>query len=120
MAKPPTTSAEALQTQFLEDMDAMLTRLERLQENLSADIVDATNKSLLAARLNFDESIGKQRIELLKAGKEVAEDIRSSLSVLNRNLLPVRANWATFSMTVMTSLAAGIAGGAITYLLSSQ
>lgn len=118
MAKPPTTSAEALQTQFLEDMDALLTRLERLQENLSDDIVDATNKSLLAARLNFEESISKQRMELHRTGKEAATEIRESLNHVQRNMLPAAQRGRSLVLLLLISSAAGIAGGAIVSLLA--
>lgn len=118
MAKPPTTSAEALQTQFLEDMDALLMRLERLQENLSADIVDATNKSLLAARLNFEESISKQRMELHRTGKEVAAEIRESLNQVQQNILPAGQGRRGLGLLLLISSAAGIAGGAIVSLLA--
>lgn len=117
----PTTTKEALQMQMLEDVDALLTRLEKLQVDLARDIAeatqDATGKALLAARLGFEESISKQRHEIIEAGQQAAREIKSALSTPTAVAITPHGKLKHGLLRIAIILAAGFAGGAGVLLL---
>ncbi|RMO83919.1 hypothetical protein ALQ34_02030 [Pseudomonas syringae pv. maculicola] len=118
MAKDPTTAREALAVQMMEDIDALVRRLEEvdgeLREKVGQAIKDAAGKALLQTQMNFESMMETQQTALLQAGREAAARIGNEL---NRSSAPVMLaagglrHW--FSAFVATAFASAIVAGAV-------
>lgn len=78
------TAREALMAQLLEDVDAIVTRLESLDGEMAARIesavADAVGRASLQARLDFVAMIGDQQQRLTAAGRHAAAVIGNQLA----------------------------------------
>lgn len=68
------TAREALAVQMMEDIDALVRRLEEVDGELGTKmeqaIKDGAAKALLQTRLNFESMMETQQVALLQAGRE--------------------------------------------------
>ena len=120
MAKDPTTAREALAGQMLEDIDALVRRLEEvdaeLREKVASAIKDAAGKALLQTQMNFESMMETQQAALLQAGREAAARIGNEL---NRSTAPVllaagglRHRLVAIALTALiAAVVAGAVGG---------
>lgn len=119
----PTSTKEALQAQMLEDVDGLLTRLERLESGLSIAIAEATKdaagKALLATRLSFEEVLDRQSMELIDSGRLAAREIKQALTAgYTRN--KIAGSLQPFFLHMALSLVGGVAGGLVVLMLQSK
>lgn len=129
MAKDPTTAREALAVQMMEDIDALVRRLEEVDGELGTKmeqaIEDGAAKALLQTRLNFESMMETQQVALLQAGREAAARIGNEL---NRSSAPLilaagglRRWFVVFALTgVVSAIVAGAVGAFIGYRLASM
>ena len=118
MAKDPTTAREALAGQMLEDIDALVRRLEEvdgeLREKIASAIKDAAGKALLQTQMNFESMMETQQAALLQAGREAAARIGNEL---NRStapvLLAVGGLCRRLVAIALTALIAAVVAGAV-------
>jgi uncharacterized protein (DUF885 family) len=78
------TAREALMAELLQDVDALLRRVEQVDQALGGKIEqatkDAAGKAFLAARLNFEAVIEQQAGKLSDAGRHAAALIGNQLN----------------------------------------
>ena len=129
MGKDPTTAREALAVQMMEDIDALVRRLEEVDGELGTKmdqaIKDGAAKALLQTRLNFESMMESQQVALLQAGREAAARIGNEL---NRSSAPVmlaagglRRWFIAFVATAFVSaIVAGAMGAFIGYRLAAM
>ena len=129
MGKDPTTAREALAVQMMEDIDALVRRLEEVDGELGAKldqaIKDGAAKALLQTRLNFESMMETQQVALLQAGREAAARIGNEL---NRSSAPLilaagglRCWFLAFTLTALVSaIVAGAVGAFIGYRLATM
>ena len=129
MAKDPTTAREALAAQMMEDIDALVRRLEEVDGELGSkmeqSIKDGAAKALLQTRLNFESMMESQQVALLQAGREAAARIGNEL---NRSAAPLmlaagglRRWFLVFALvTLVTAIVAGAVGAFIGYRLAAM
>ena len=129
MGKDPTTAREALAVQMMEDIDALVRRLEEVDGELGAKldqaIKDGAAKALLQTRLNFESMVETQQVALLQAGREAAARIGNEL---NRSSAPLilaagglRRWFLAFTLTALVSaIVAGAVGAFIGYRLATM
>ena len=129
MGKDPTTAREALAVQMMEDIDALVRRLEEVDGELGAKldqaIKDGAAKALLQTRLNFESMMETQQVALLQAGREAAARIGNEL---NRSSTPLilaagglRRWFLAFTLTALVSaIVAGAVGAFIGYRLATM
>lgn len=129
MGKDPTTAREALAVQMMEDIDALVRRLEEVDGELGAKldqaIKDGAAKALLQTRLNFESMMETQQVALLQAGREAAARIGNEL---NRSSAPLtlaagglRRWFLAFTLTALVSaIVAGAVGAFIGYRLATM
>ena len=129
MAKDPTTAREALAVQMMEDIDALVRRLEEVDGELGTKmeqaIKDGAAKALLQTRLNFESMMETQQVALLQAGREAAARIGNKL---NRSSAPLilaagglRRWFLAFTLTALVSaIVAGAVGAFIGYRLATM
>ena len=129
MGKDPTTAREALAVQMMEDIDALVRRLEEVDGELGTKmdqaIKDGAAKALLQTRLNFESMMESQQVALLQAGREAAARIGNEL---NRSSAPVmlaagglRRWFIVFvATTFVSAVVAGAVGGFIGYRLAAM
>ncbi len=127
MAKDPTTAREALAGQMLEDIDALVRRLEEgdaeLREKVASAIKDAAGKALLQTQMNFESMMETQQAALLQAGREAAARIGNEL---NRSTAPVllaagglRRRLVAIALTALiAAVVAGAVGGFLGFRLA--
>jgi hypothetical protein len=84
MADNPTTVREALMLELMQDVDALVRRVELMDETLAQRIEqstkDASGKAFLAARLNFESMIEQQAVKLTDAGRHAAALIGNQIN----------------------------------------
>ena len=129
MGKDPTTAREALAVQMMEDIDALVRRLEEVDGELGTKmeqaIKDGAAKALLQTRLNFESMMETQQVALLQAGREAAARIGNEL---NRSSAPLilaagglRRWFLAFTLTALVSaIVAGAVGAFIGYRLATM
>ena len=129
MAKDPTTAREVLAVQMMEDIDALVRRLEEVDGELGTKmeqaIKDGAAKALLQTRLNFESMMETQHVALLQAGREAAARIGNEL---NRSSAPLilaagglRRWFLAFTLTALVSaIVAGAVGAFIGYRLATM
>ena len=129
MAKDPTTAREALAVQMMEDIDALVRRLEEVDSELGGKmdqaIKDGAAKALLQTRLNFESMMESQQVALLQAGREAAARIGNEL---NRSSAPVMLavgglrRWfiAFVATAFLSAIVAGAMGAFIGYRLAAM
>ncbi|MQU41734.1 hypothetical protein [Pseudomonas helleri] len=129
MAKDPTTAREALAVQMMEDIDALVRRLEEVDGELGTKmdqaIKDGAAKALLQTRLNFESMMESQQVALLQAGREAAARIGNEL---NRSSAPVMLavgglrRWfiAFVATAFLSAIVAGAMGVFIGYRLAAM
>lgn len=129
MGKDPTTAREALAVQMMEDIDALVRRLEEVDGELGTKmdqaIKDGAAKALLQTRLNFESMMESQQVALLQAGREAAARIGNEL---NRSSAPLilaagglRRWFLAFTLTALVSaIVAGAVGAFIGYRLATM
>ena len=116
------TAREALMAELLQDVDALVFRVERAHEGLGEKIEqatqDAAGKAFLAAKLNFESLIDQQSGRLTEAGRYAAALIGNQLNTGAAQLVATHAaleRKARRSVLLLAGLAfvAGAVGGFI-------
>lgn len=116
------TAREALMAELLQDVDALVRRVEQADEGLAMKIEQATNdaagKSFLAARLNFEAMIDQQSGKLTEAGRYAAALIGNQLNTGAAQLVAANAELESKArrfvlLLVGFALVAGAVGGFI-------
>jgi len=78
------TAREALIAELLQDADALVQRLEKVDGALSEKIekatADAAGKAFLVAKLNFESMIDKNAEKLTEAGRHAAAQIGNQIN----------------------------------------
>jgi len=89
------TAREALMAELLQDVDALVCRVERAHEDLGEKIEqatkDAAGKAFLAAKLNFESVVGQQSARLTEAGRYAAALIGNQLNTGAAQLVSANA-----------------------------
>lgn len=116
------TAREALMAELLQDTDALVRRLEQVDEVLAKKIekatTDAAGKAFLAAKLNFESVIDENAEKLTEAGRHAAAQIGNQLNNGAAQLVAANASLERkarrfVALLVLFSFLAGTVGGFI-------
>lgn len=123
------SAREALMAQLLEDVDALLARLEsvdeRLREELEAAVMSAAGEAFLRARLELVQQVEAHERRLIAAAQEAAARLTSALDGRGVTLLAaageLRRRALAMAMAVgALALLGGALGGVLGMALVSQ
>lgn len=122
MGNQVTSAREALMAELLQEVDALVQRVERVDETLPAKIEqatkDAAGKAFLTARLSLETVIDQQAQKLTDAGRHAAALIGNQLTGGAADLVAAserleRRGRAFVILATSLALCAGLAGGFI-------
>ncbi|SAL60209.1 hypothetical protein [Caballeronia humi] len=108
--------------ELLQDVDALVRRVEHVDAALAGKIeqatTDAAGQAFLAAKLNFESVIDKNADKLTNAGRHAAAQIGNQLNhgaaqLVAVNAAHARKMWRLMLLLVLLALVAGAAGGFI-------
>lgn len=117
-----TTAREALMAELLQDVDALLRRVEQLDQGLSARVEqavkDAAGKAFLSTKLTFESTISEQERKLVQSAQRAGAQLGSLLGSQTAQLVAVGATLKqgalrAFLLVMGGALLGGVLGGFI-------